>query len=135
MAQYTVPFTANPEVVQVPDKQVQEDHLNGLPVRVMDGSGLIASSATNTTAIPSANSLIVVKASKGRLAKVVITATGTGGPVNIYDNASAASGTILFAVPANAAAGTIYALDVPAANGITVGIGPASSPAFTVYWS
>jgi len=135
MPQWANPFTQNPEPVQTTDKQVLEDHLNGLPVRIFDGTGTISSSATSTAPIASNNSLTVVKAAKGRLAKVVVTTTGAGGPVAIYDNASAASGTVLFTVPSGATTGTIYALDVPAANGITVAAGGASSPAFTVYYS
>ena len=76
-----------------------------------------------------------VKAAPGRLASVVITATGTGASaVLIYDNASAAAGTIIGAIPGNAAAGTRYPFDMPAFNGIYVA-GVASGPAFTVGYS
>ena len=55
------------------------------------------------------------------LAKVVITSTGTGSGTfcALYDNPSAASGTVLFAFPSNAAAGTIYDVQIPATTGIT----------------
>jgi hypothetical protein len=56
------------------------------------------------------------------LCKVTVTSTGTGSgtPVQIYDNASAASGNVVAAIPANAAAGTVYEFHVPMASGITV---------------
>ena len=59
-----------------------------------------------------------VKASAGRLLKVIITTTMSAAATTIYDNASAASGTILFVIPASATAGTIYSIDLPAVNGI-----------------
>ena len=60
----------------------------------------------------------VVKASPGRLLKVIITTTMSAAATTIYDNASAASGTILFVIPASATAGTIYDIQLPAVNGI-----------------
>jgi hypothetical protein len=59
-----------------------------------------------------------VKPSAGRLLKVVVTTTLSAAAITIYDNASAASGTILFVVPASAAAGNVYTIDLPAVNGI-----------------
>jgi hypothetical protein len=59
-----------------------------------------------------------VKASAGRLLKVIITTTMSAAATTIYDNASAASGTILFVIPASATAGTIYDVNLPALAGI-----------------
>jgi len=59
-----------------------------------------------------------VKTSAGRLLKVIITTTMSAAATTIYDNASAASGTILFVIPASATAGTIYDINLPAINGI-----------------
>ena len=76
-----------------------------------------------------------VKASPGRLASVIITTTGAGaGPVLIYDNPSTNSGTVIGAIPGNAAAGTRFPFDMPALAGIWVQ-GVASGPAFTVGYS
>ena len=75
----------------------------------------------------------VVKASPGRLCIISVTGTGTG-LIVIYDNASAASGTILLAMPASPPLGTIYTVNLPAVNGITVSA-PASSPAITIGYS
>jgi hypothetical protein len=69
----------------------------------------------------------VVKAAPGRLCKVIVVATGTAA-VSIYDNASAASGNILFTVPAAAATGSIYDLHITATAGIYVG-GTTNTPA------
>jgi len=74
-----------------------------------------------------------VKASAGRLCRVIITTLGTGSQV-FYDNASAASGTILFATAASAPVGTIYDIQAPAANGIYAA-GAASTPVCTVLYS
>ena len=67
----------------------------------------------------------VVKAAPGRLLKVIVTTTfaGAGGLMTFYDNASAASGTVLLAIPTATAVGVIYAIDLPAVNGIWAGIG------------
>lgn len=75
----------------------------------------------------------VVKAAAGRLVKVIVIALGTAA-VSIYDNSTAASGTVIFTVPASAATGTIYPVDIPTISGIYVG-GGANSPALlcTIY--
>lgn len=65
------------------------------------------------TAIPA-----VVKAGAGRLHKVIVTTATAGAGITIYDNASTNSGTILLAIPVSATAGTVYDVNLPAANGI-----------------
>ncbi len=72
----------------------------------------------------------VVKATAGRAVTVVVTATGTN-PLACYDNASAASGTIILYVPASAALGSTYPSELPAANGITCA-GNAGNPGVTI---
>lgn len=74
-----------------------------------------------------------LKGTPGRLVMVTVTASSTGA-VTFYDNATTNSGTILLAVPASAAVGTVYAVSLPAANGITV-ILAASPSTVTVGWS
>ena len=83
--------------------------------------------------IAAAAGTVTVKASPGRVCSIIVTATGTG-LIVIYDNASAASGTILLALPASPPLGTIYTVNLPALNGITVSA-PASSPAVTIGYS
>ncbi len=73
---------------------------------------------------------VVVKAAPGELVTIVVTATGTAA-VSIYDNAAAATGTVLMVIPANAATGAIYNLNMGANNGITVGQ-VNNSPALTI---
>ena len=67
----------------------------------------------------------VVKASPGRLLRVfVTTAFVTSGTLTFYDNATAASGLVLLAIPQGAtsgAAGASYTVDLPAVNGIYAG--------------
>lgn len=74
----------------------------------------------------------VVRASGGRLARVLVTATGTN-QMNIFDNASNPTGTIIGLVPANAAVGTILDCQAPAANGITVA-GNSNNPGVTIFF-
>jgi len=79
--------------------------------------GIIAYGGTTTLGLPANNGVTVVKAGAGRLASVIVTTTGSA-QLNIYDNVSQASGTIIGAIPANAAVGSVYAFNSPAANGI-----------------
>lgn len=72
----------------------------------------------------------VVKASPGRLCRILITAAGAA-PVVVYDNASSASGTIIGITPADPAVGTTFRFDMPAANGITIA-GSGTLPGFTL---
>jgi hypothetical protein len=72
------------------------------------------------TAVVTAPGLQTVKAASGRLLKVVVTTVTASAAITIYDNASAASGTPLLVIPIAAAAGTVYDVNLPAANGITV---------------
>jgi|ERR1022692_2978564 hypothetical protein len=79
----------------------------------------------------------VVKASPGRLLKVVVTtafASGTG--ITFYDNASAASGTVLLTILLAAGlAGAVYTLDLPALNGIYAANTGLTAGALTVGYS
>ncbi len=74
-----------------------------------------------------------VKGGPGRLAKVVVTTVTATAVTTIYDSASAASGTPLFVVPIGAAVGQVYAVDLPAVNGITVA--GAGTGAITIGYS
>lgn len=76
----------------------------------------------NTTALASGTgtSPVVVKASSGFICSVLVTAAGSANLI-LYDNASAASGTIVGYVPSSATAGQIYQFMFPCANGITAG--------------
>lgn len=71
-------------------------------------------------------------AAPGRLCRVVVLAAGTAA-TNIYDNASAASGTKLYTLPASPTVGTIYDLQFPAANGIYVGGATNTSSILVTY--
>ncbi len=81
----------------------------------------------------------VVKASPGRLIKIVVTTVfaGTLGVLTFYDNASAASGTVLFVIPQiSGTVGTTFTVDLPAVNGIYAGVsGTLSGGAVTVGYS
>src|SRR6185312_16141529 len=71
-----------------------------------------------------------VKAAPGRLCQVLVTAVGTN-PMAIWDNAAGHTGTIIGLIPASAAAGSIYNIQMPASAGITVQ-GNAANPAVTI---
>jgi len=60
----------------------------------------------------------VIKARAGRVAKVFVNLNVTSGTLTVYDNPSAASGTILFQSAAAPTSGTIYPVDMPARTGI-----------------
>jgi len=64
--------------------------------------------------------LNTVKQSAGRLVRITVTTVTASAVVTCYDNASAASGTILQVIPIAAAVGTTYVIDLPAVNGITI---------------
>lgn len=99
-----------------------------------NGVAFTTAGGKTTTAIASGTaSNTVVKASAGRLARISITSAAgtTTGTTPIYDNATTNSGTILVVVPNNQAVGSIIDVNLPAANGITVG-GVANSPGMTI---
>lgn len=86
----------------------------------------------STAIAAGASANTVVKGSPGRLARILVTATGTN-QLSVYDNASTPSGTIIGIVPANAAVGTVADCQAPAVNGITVA-GNASNPGVTIFY-
>lgn len=86
-----------------------------------------------STAIAAGNAAnTVIKGSPGRLARILVTATGTS-EMDVFDNTTTNSGTKIGVVPANAAVGTIIDCQAPALNGITVG-GGASNPGVTIFF-
>lgn len=103
-------------------------------VRDPDGRTVVQQACGSTVAIAAAVATnTVIKASAGALLRVLVTATGTTA-MNFYDNASAASGTIIGVIPANPTVGTLYTFNMPAANGIVAG-GVSTNPGVTVGFS
>lgn len=109
-------------------------HPNSNPIGVTLSSAVLAAGSANVGAVQQAtnNDAValgtttaaqVIKASAGYLSGVLVTAVDTGNEtaISIYDNASAASGTKIGYVPANAAVGSFWPFNMPAANGITAG--------------
>lgn len=75
-----------------------------------------------------------VKASPGRLCRLLVTVAGTVS-ITLYDNAAGgATGTIIGIVPAATAIGQIYEFNLPAAVGISA-VGAAGSPGVTIGFS
>lgn len=96
-----------------------------------DGAQSVSDGGSSTVAISSGTTAdTVVKASSGRLCRVLVTATNTH-ELDIYDNASGHTGTLIGVVAANAANGTVAVFQMPAANGITVQ-GNANNPGVTI---
>jgi hypothetical protein len=91
--------------------------------------------ASSTVSLAYTATPAVVKASAGRLMKVIVTTATAGGAITIYDNASTNSGTILLVIPAAAAAGTVYDVNLPAANGIYVYQSAASAGVLCVSYA
>lgn len=119
---------------QAPQAEFQD---GGVPVAfphwLVDAQGF-ARDGTNATPIAAGVTTdTIIKGGPGRLCRVLVTTAGTGAAL-IFDNASGHTGTIIGAVAANAAAGTLVEAQAPAKSGITVQ-GNASNPAITVIWS
>jgi hypothetical protein len=74
-----------------------------------------------------------VKGAPGRLVKVIVTTVTATAVTTIYDSAAAASGTPLLVIPIAAPVGTVYTIDLPAVNGITVA--GAGTGAITIGYS
>jgi len=93
----------------------------------------VTTGGIQTTPVAAAAAALAIKATPGRLHKVLVTTLGTAALV-FYDNATAASGTIIGVIAASAPAGTVTAFDMPAAAGIWCASG-TSTPAVTISWS
>jgi hypothetical protein len=99
-----------------------------------NGVGEMSSGGRSSTPVAASVATdTVIKATPGRLARVLVTATGTN-PMQIFDNASGHTGTIIGALPASPTVGNVYDFQMPAANGITV-LGNANNPGVTISWT
>lgn len=103
------------------------------PIYLVDAAGFPVSGVNATPVAASTSTDTIIKGSVGCLCRVLVTTTGSNA-LNIWDNATGHTGTIIGAVAANAVAGTLVECQAPAINGITVQ-GNASNPAITVIWS
>lgn len=72
----------------------------------------------------------VIKGSKGILVSALVTAAGTT-DMEIYNHASAGSGTMIGIIPANAPKGSLFRFQMPASAGITVK-GNSGNPGVTI---
>jgi hypothetical protein len=98
------------------------------------GELIVADDGVSSTAIPAATAAnTVLKATAGRLCRVLVTALGTGAVV-VFDNSTTNAGKIIGLVAASAPAGTMVDFSMPASAGITVQGDPAL-PAITVSWT
>jgi hypothetical protein len=96
------------------------------------GETLISFGGRFSQAVASGAGTVVLKAAPGRLCRIAVTAGGIVA-FSVFDNASAASGTLLFTSPTTTNLGTIFDIQMPAQNGITVS-NPASGPGLTISW-
>lgn len=95
-----------------------------------DGAAASASGGQSTVAVAAAGSANV-KASAGRLCRVVITVAGTAS-ITFYDNAAGNStGTIIGITPVTTTVGQVFDFSIPAASGISA-VGGVGSPGVTV---
>lgn len=74
-----------------------------------------------------------IKTSAGRLCRIIVTSTATAALL-FYDNATSASGTVIGAIPASAAIGTMYDVQMPFTNGIWPA-GAVNTPSCTLGYS
>ncbi len=107
------------------DRIRKDSYANG-PLWMTSGGGTLTATAAAAGTTP-------IKASAGRLCKVLVTTLGTA-QLTFYNNASAASGTIIGIVPANTALGTIIVFDMPASLGITGDYLTNSPATTTAFW-
>ncbi len=95
------------------------------------GNLAVTTGGTTTAAVAAAaSSPQVIKATPGRLCRVTITTASTAA-MNFYDNASAASGLVVLALPAVTTLGQTFDVQMPCALGITAG-GGANTAGYTV---
>lgn len=85
-----------------------------MPIHQYSGGGDLTVAVTNAQAIAG----IAIRSAQSRLCKVLITTVIGANALNFFDNASAASGTIIGIVPAAATVGTVFTFDMPASLGI-----------------
>jgi hypothetical protein len=97
----------------------------------LDAAGLLKTTAGGSSSALNVTAATVVKATPGRLAKIIIIAPGsTSGAFTINDSATTAGASAaneIFTLAYNATAnvaGAIFNLDWPCANGITVSAVP-----------
>lgn len=106
---------------------------SGVPAAVqvdLNGNVVVPGGSAAVAIVAAKTGVTVVKASAGRLCRVLVQSTVATNAILVYDNASAASGTVIGAIPVGAAVGA-YDFEMPAVNGITVG-GNSTNPAMTV---
>jgi len=98
-------------------------------------AGFINNDGNKNVAIASGHATdTIVSAIPGMLGRVLVTAQNTHQMI-IYDNASAASGTIIGIIPANQAVdGKPFVLHAPASNGIYVA-GDTNNPGVTIFYT
>jgi hypothetical protein len=97
-------------------------------------AGLMTIEGSRTLAIAASTAAnTVVSTNKGYLFRVLVTVTGTN-QMNIYDNTSSASGTIIGLIPANASPGQVFEFKMTATQGITVA-GNANNPGVTISYT
>ena len=102
---------------------------------ITKGTNAIAmTQALKNAAVAVSSSATVVKSSAGYLSGVLVSVAGTTTAMTFYDNASAASGTVIGYIPSTATAGSYWPFNMPAANGITCS-GSSTNPAVTVAYS
>lgn len=77
----------------------------------------------------------VIKASKGRIARLIVLTAGSGGTLTLNDAATtgtAAAANAFYSVAGTLAAGTVVDLDWPCATGIVVSAVPTGAPVFAI---
>ena len=85
------------------------------PVRTLIDTYGYPVSAASTASVSATGA---VKAAPGRLASILVTTALSAAAITVYDNASAASGTVLAVIPASSAVGFRVVVDLPAFAGI-----------------
>lgn len=106
----------------------------GVGVLVAHVGGLLNASIVGTAGASGSGTAGCLKATQGRIAKLIVTAAGTAATF-IYDNALGNNtGNVIGYIPASPTVGTVYTFDMPANNGISVPA-VANTSTFTLGYS
>lgn len=102
---------------------------NALAPLILDSVSLLMTSRGGTLSKLDVTASAVVKASPGRVARIVVTTVTATAAITVNDTTTtggAAAANTILSIPTAAAVGTVYDLDWPCANGIVINFGSAT---------
>ena len=134
-------YALNPSKVAVPlQTDTSKNLLVGVSGATFGPGGNLAVSGGGASSTLNITAAAVIKATPGRLCKIIVIAPGSAGNLVINDLAattgSTAANTVVTLAFGSMTAGQVITLDWPCAVGIAVTAVPsAGSPIFSISWS